>query len=174
MVFHRNLYKNIKGFNFGGYPTGLYIDTIFHGIAFANCDQVFIAKETVFYRRESSTQQSSKFYSDSQVNEFFEIITKAFLKGQHSKIKHFLSSRQKKYLCSTLSNTDFLWSGESYIILFIKKRIVDKLKYYKDFLLFWNVPNMFKVICLIYIILYPFKNLLLGNTSFVKKIRDNL
>ena len=64
MVFHRNLYKKIKGFSFAGYPTGLYIDTIFHGIAFANCDQVFIAKENVFYRRESSTQQSSKFYSD--------------------------------------------------------------------------------------------------------------
>lgn len=174
MVFHRNLYKNIKGFSFGGYPTGLYIDTIFHGIAFANCDQVFIAKETVFYRRESSTQQSSKFYSDSQVNEFFEIITKAFLKDPAFKNKALSMFKTEKIFMQFLLKYRFFVDWGKLHNPVYKKSISDKIKFYRNFLVFWDVPNIFKMISFAYILLYPFNKLLSSNKSLFKKLRDNL
>ena len=173
MVFHKNLYQKIKGFCFAGYPTGLYIDTIFHGKAFANCDQVFIAKDNVFYRRESSTQQSSKFYSDSRVNEFFEVITKAFLKDPvFKKIAISKFKTEKIFTQYLIKHRFFVEWGKLHNPVY-KKRIIDKLIFYRQFLVFWDAPNVFKIISLIYIFLYPFKTFLSGNTSLLKSIRDD-
>ena len=172
MVFHRNLYKKIKGFSFAGYPTGLYIDTIFHGIAFANCDQVFIAKENVFYRRESSTQQSSKFYSDSRVNDFFKIITKAFLSDPAFKIKALSKFKTEKLFMQYLIKHRFFVEWGKLHNPVYKKRIFDKFKFYLDFLYFWNTPKIFKILSIIYILLYPLRVLLLNKNTAIKDIRD--
>jgi hypothetical protein len=172
MVFNKNLYQKIKGFSFAGYPTGLYIDTIFHGKAFANCDQVFIAKDIVFYRRESSTQQSSKFYSDSRVNEFFEVITKAFLKDlEFRKIALSKFKSENKFKHYLIKHRFFVEWGKLHNPVY-KKRISDKIKIYRKFLMFWDVPNVFKIISFMYILIYPFKKLLSGNKNLLKSIRN--
>lgn len=174
MVFHKNLYKKIKGFNFAGYPTGLYIDTIFHGKAFANCDHVFIAKKSVFSRRESSTQQSSKFYSDSQVNKFFEVITKAFLKDlEFRKIALSKFKTEKLFMQYLIKHRFFVEWGKLHNPVYNKK-IVDKLKLYTNFLIFWDVQMNFKLITIIYVFMYPLKILTTSKLYFLKRIRDNL
>lgn len=173
IVFHKNLHQKIKGFSFAGYPTGLFIDTIFHGKAFANCDHVFIANKSVFSRRESSTQQSSKFYSDSRVNKFFEVITKAFLKDlEFRKIALSKFKSEIKFKHYLIKHRFFVEWGKLHNPVY-KKRIIDKLIFYRQFLFFWDVPNVFKMLSLIYIFLYPFKTFLSGNTSLLKSIRDD-
>lgn len=174
MVFNKNLYKKIKGFNFSGYPNGLFIDTIFHGKAFANCDNVFIANKSVFSRRESSTQQSSKFYSDSRINEFFEVITKAFLKDlEFRKIALYKFKSENKFKLYLIKYRFFVEWGKLHNPIY-KKKINDKFNLYLNFLVFWDVPITFKVISLIYIILYPLKKYSLVKSSLIRNIRDGL
>lgn len=174
MVFHKNLYKKIKGFNFAGYPTGLYIDTIFHGKAFANCDQVIIAKDIGFYRRESSIQQSSKFYSDSRVNEFFEIITKAFLKDlEFRKIALSKFKSGNKFKHYLIKHRFFVEWGKLHNPVY-KKRISDKLIFYRQFLFYWDVKIIFKIISIFYVFLYPLRVILSKKVIIIKDFRDNL
>ena len=78
LVFSRSMFSVAGPMCFTGYPNGYYLDTIFHGKAFANCSSVTVANVTDFYRRESVFQGSSKFYFD-RVDGYFDIITKEFL-----------------------------------------------------------------------------------------------
>ena len=56
MVFSRELFQKVGKFCYTGYPNCYYLDTIFHGKAIANSDQIFTSNEIMFSRRESSFQ----------------------------------------------------------------------------------------------------------------------
>ncbi|MDB3957853.1 hypothetical protein N9408_02970 [Opitutales bacterium] len=174
MVFHRKIYKKTNGFTFAGYPTGLYIDTIFHGKAFANCDKVFVAKGTVFSRRESSTQQSSKFYSDSRVNEYFDIITKAFMQDPEFCKAVLMRFRSEKRYKEYLIKFRFFVEWDKLHNLIYNKDCIYKTKFLINYFLYWRLSLNFKIFCFIYVFLYPFKKYLGKNVGILKTIRAKL
>jgi glycosyltransferase involved in cell wall biosynthesis len=157
MVFHKKLYKKIKGFSYAGYPSGLYIDTIFHGKAFANCDQVFIAKEIVFYRRESSTQQSSKFYSDSKVNDYFDVISNSFVQD------HNFDEQVKKRFKTVKSFREYLMKFRFFVEWrklhnpIYQKNFKQKSRFFINYFKNWQLPLSFKLLSVLFIFIYTIK-----------------
>lgn len=86
-VFSRRMWMEVGCFPLTyGYPNGYYGDTIFNGKLLANAQKILVGYGIVFSRRESRNQESSKFFIDKSVNQYFEQITDALMEDEKFKL----------------------------------------------------------------------------------------
>jgi len=150
MVFSRDLYEKIGKFTFSGYPNGYYNDTIFHGKAIANSDQVFTSKEVMFSRRESSFQGSSLYYFSKEINIYFKVIVDAFFKDENFKKEVLNRYGSKESFSRSEIQHRFDIDFYKFFYPIYNAGIKDKIKFIYSFLFFWDTGIIFKIRCLTY------------------------
>lgn len=160
LVFNKKLLEKTGKFKIQGYPNGYYIDTVFHGKALANCDYLYTADNIVFSRRESSTQGSSKFYFDKEVNDYFNIIVDAYFEDENFKkeaLKRY-GSREAFYTKMIQDRFYTEWSKLNKPVY--NKSLKKKLEFLYKHLRYWNTGIGFKFYSFIYILKFELVKIL--------------
>jgi hypothetical protein len=158
MVFHKNLFNKIKEFTYCGYPSGMYIDTVFHGKAFANCTNVYVAKKTVFYRRQSSFQQSASFYSDSKVNMYFETLADTYMRDDKFSETVISRYKSKNKFKDYIVKLRFLDDWVKLHNPIYKKNLFYKIKYLLNFIFLWKLNFNNKIFCIFFVFYFPVRS----------------
>lgn len=159
-LFHKSMYRKVKKIVFAGYPNGYYIDTIFHGKLIANCDQIIMAQNIVFSRRESSTQGSAKFYFDQDVNDYFKIIVDELFKDEkfkHEALRRY-GSKEKFYRKMIQDRFYTEWTKLHNPVY--KQPFSKKLELLYNHILYWNTGKKFKFFSVVYILLFGTKKII--------------
>lgn len=153
MMFSRKMFEKAGKYRYTGYPSNFYTDTIFHGIAIAHSDFVYTSSEIMMSRRESSFQQSAKFFYDKEVNHYFTIIVDHYLSDQEfCKMAMSKYKTRQKYLESIIKARFFTeWhklNNPQYNIYVSKK-----MRFLWNYLWHWDIGLLFKCLSIGYIIL---------------------
>jgi glycosyltransferase involved in cell wall biosynthesis len=82
LVFNKKLFIQAGKFRNQGYPNGYFIDTVFHGKIIATCQNLLTGEKVDVMRRQSSNQESAKFFIDGNVNKYFDIIVNNFFMSE--------------------------------------------------------------------------------------------
>lgn len=152
LVFHKSLLIQIGGFKLMGYPNGYYIDTVFHGKALANCDFLYTSENIVFSRRESSTQGSSKFYFDKEVNNYFKIIVNDFFNNKNFREKALKKYKRKECFYRRMIQNRFYTEWTKLNKPIYNKSLTKKIIFFYKYLLYWNTGTFFKLYSFVYIL----------------------
>ena len=172
MLFSRKLYEKIGKFSFAGYPNGYYLDTVFHGKAFANCDLVYAAEEIVFSRRESSFQESAKFYFDKEVNDYFNIIVDAYFEDENFKKEALKRYGSRKAFYKKMIQDRFYTEWSKLNKPVYNKSFKKKIEFLYKHMRYWNTGIGFKIYSFLY--LFIFKAIQMMPLTTKNKIKNLL
>lgn len=152
MVFSRELFQKVKKFCYTGYPNCYYLDTVFHGKAIANSDQIFTSNEVMFSRRESSFQGSSHFYFGEEVNTYFDIIVNAFFEDKKFKkeaLKRY-GSKENFFIKMLQNRFKSVWYKLNKPIY--NKSITKKIEFVYKHIYCWNTGIPFKIYSFLFLL----------------------
>lgn len=171
LVFHRNLIDKKNIFRLMGYPNGYYIDTVFHGKALANCDYLYTAEKVVFSRRESSTQGSSKFYFNKELNDYFNTIVDAYFEDEIFKEEVLTRYDSREAFYKKMMQNRFYTEWSKLNKPVYNKSIKKKFEFLYKHTMYWNTGIGFKFYTLLYLMRFELvKNLPQSVKNQIKKL----
>jgi len=156
-LFNKKLFYKIKKFQLMGYPNGYYMDTVFHGKILANCDYVYTSDKVVFSRRESSTQGSSKFYFEKEINDYFMKIVDSYFEDENFKIEALKRFKSKKNFYRYMIQNRFYTEWGKLHKSVYNKSIKKKFEFLYKFFMYWKTGVRFKMYIIFYLVAWKTK-----------------
>ena len=165
ILFSREMYEKVGGFVSGGYPNGYYSDTIFNGKMIVSSSQVVTSNDVMFSRRESSFQDSAKFYFNAEVNNYFTVIVDALFENQGFRNEALDRYIKREVFYKKMLQDRFRTEWFKLNMPMYNKSFSRKVEFFYKHLLYWNTGFKFKILSFLYVIQAEFVNLV---PAFVK------